>query len=98
MSHTLSVRSSRPLTRRLPSGLNATLVAVFACPCGVTSSCLVDASHTFTSPGPQAPSAHRLLGRFQRPSVERAAAARLTAACGAALEPLADLGGRGTLW
>jgi hypothetical protein len=35
---------------------------------------------------------------FWRPSVERAAAARRTAACGAALEPLADLGGRGTLW
>jgi DoxX-like family len=41
---------------------------------------------------------HRLLRRFRRPSVERAAAARRTAACGAALEPLADLGGRGTLW
>ena len=37
------------------------------------------------------------LRRFRRPSVERAAARR-TAACGAALEPLADLGGRGTLW
>jgi hypothetical protein len=36
--------------------------------------------------------------RFRRPSVERAVAARRTAACGAALEPLADLGGRGTLW
>ncbi len=40
---------------------------------------------------------HRLLRRFRRPSVERAAAARRTAACGAALEPLADLCGRGTL-
>jgi hypothetical protein len=50
------------------------------------------------SPEPPAPSAHRLLRRCRRASVERAAAARRTAACGAALEPLADLGGRGRLW
>ena len=47
-SHTFTVWSSLPVTMRLPSGLNATLMTPSVCPLRESSSWPVSASHTFT--------------------------------------------------
>ena len=47
-SHTFTVLSQLPLTMRLPSGLNATLLTRLVCPLRVSVSVPLSASHTFT--------------------------------------------------
>ena len=47
-SHTFTVLSSLPLTMRLPSGLNATLLTQPVCPLRVRVSLPLSASQTFT--------------------------------------------------
>src|SRR5437588_538662 len=47
-SQTFTVMSPLPLTMRLPSGLNATLVTWFLCPLRVSVSVPLSASQTFT--------------------------------------------------